>query len=1331
MPPASDRIRLSVIFLQYDRQKYSRSFERLVSLFAGFKSLDSLVVVVDNANPGYWQHEVSDRIVQIGGDNSAWEFSAFDRGLEFLAARDRPTDIYAFVTDAFLAYGDDYLELIDEATLRYCLELHSPVGWIDSFMQDLGACGYSYRDWMRTSLFFLPAQLLPEITPLTTPLEPEAIFGPTADSPFSESTPLSTRLREHLLAWLTKEESDITLNEVWHSQLELTDRSFDFFKAKTTAILREHLLSARLQAKGIACYDFRLIRRLAEANVDLAKTSKTERQGWKWLDGRDVKVAKHPRFCIEKYTAPRTIVHGNPSELKVIGWVTTEPQIREVTVRLSDGHEIGAACEVPRPDVIDALPEYWNELCGFELSANLDCLMPGTYEIEWAAPGFGLVEGLGKIDVLPKAVFDAQRCFVPDAAFPRQDIPVAVEGVLECSYPLRTVEILWDGKKTGVTPEFFELPRKSNGLRGYRVGALGEVCFSEAKLQHRLEIEFQGGLRNGARPGSRRYQNLMRYTWRHFQTIAAETTRPHTLFAREIGELDPKSGSVSIYIQGGVFASNLERRLALMWEGTTVYEKKLSTLAHARGPIAWFEIQQNVMMIPAGNWEFSLCLEQQDGPPEIFARWRDRVKLMEPVIHVEFLEARLPEKNPSHYFLGICGWIEHHGLIDRLLLKLDEEPLATLGINRFREDVAAHFGETLVRKRGFHADIAVNASPGDHVIQLVAVQENGVDVTWERPLKLEDRSETGFLLRSPTLDELENSNACSYWSSIAITGQVVSELKGIVATMEIDGKAADRQEVSGRFILSHTPCASGHFSVRVYFQHNARVLYDSGVNDASFVKIEMPPVIPAALECFIEEFEIRRYLNLSAAKDLAHDLAQLEREGLPEFFDMLRGIGVSLKEGKRGTSSISPARPGDRGPLKVLFACWEVPSSRHGGGVWMTNLLRQFHGKHEVTLIHAYGPGEEGWVDEIRPHVNKIISIPRAHQPALYRGDTRIPATYYDDYTPALRAAVESEVFAGGYDIVNHEYTGMYPHISRADVAQVLTVYENNFLAHLKNLSKVATSSLDATAKLLQLLKHFHFLTDVLPRACADIVGVTKEDTAILSDFQKRARIYLNTIGVETDFPAPKKIPKKFRRDRPVVVFLGNYRHPPNVEAAIYFVEKVMPGLRQKVPDLEFLIVGSHPTDKLKELNSKAGISVTGFVDDYRPYLFASNAFVAPIFTGAGMRVKILEAMACAIPVVGTGLSMNGVGAVDGEHYYRAESAADFIRAICRCLEYPKAARTVGRKGRKLIVERHSHERSARDREAIWHSAIDHWRREREEKPATRRRKLSLVRGNE
>ncbi len=421
--PGPSPCRLSVIFSQYDRAKYHGALERLVGLIDRLTVADYDVVVVDNAHPDLPTRRVTERLIHAGGDNSCREFSAFERGLACLEGLGRRSDLYVFVTDAYTAYGDDYLELIDDRVVAAALDLSACIGWMDSFLEDCSLLGFPFHTWMRTSFLFMPSEVLAAIQPLNFSIDRSRLFGATPRQPFLGNAPVSDNLKAFILAWLTRSgPPEVNLEEAWHSRFELDDSTFDLFQDKTLAIFREHLLSARLLAAGVPCYDFRLVRRLAES-AGMRQRFSENAEAWQWLGWRSDLRRAEPRWNVEVCELPADKVHGEPQPLRVEGWVVSGPQPDAVSIELSTGRRSGGrpsggrrsggrpsggqrlACEggLPRPDVAAAFPQYGNQRSGFRLRTDLRHLPPGRYEVTLAIPAPGIRERLGTIHIRPRS----------------------------------------------------------------------------------------------------------------------------------------------------------------------------------------------------------------------------------------------------------------------------------------------------------------------------------------------------------------------------------------------------------------------------------------------------------------------------------------------------------------------------------------------------------------------------------------------------------------------------------------------------------------------------------------------------------------------------------------------------------------------------------------------------------------------------------------------------------------------------------------------------------------------------------------------------------------
>lgn len=133
----------------------------------------------------------------------------------------------------------------------------------------------------------------------------------------------------------------------------------------------------------------------------------------------------------------------------------------------------------------------------------------------------------------------------------------------------------------------------------------------------------------------------------------------------------------------------------------------------------------------------------------------------------------------------------------------------------------------------------------------------------------------------------------------------------------------------------------------------------------------------------------------------------------------------------------------------------------------------------------------------------------------------------------------------------------------------------------------------------------------------------------------------------------------------PVAVFTGAMDYRPNIEACLWFAERVLPLLRARAEGARFCIVGANPAPSLLHLAREApGVEVTGRVADTRPYLAHADVVVAPLAIGRGIQNKVLEAMAMARPVVATSAAFVGIDAVPGRDLLVADDPGAMAEAI-------------------------------------------------------------------
>lgn len=158
----------------------------------------------------------------------------------------------------------------------------------------------------------------------------------------------------------------------------------------------------------------------------------------------------------------------------------------------------------------------------------------------------------------------------------------------------------------------------------------------------------------------------------------------------------------------------------------------------------------------------------------------------------------------------------------------------------------------------------------------------------------------------------------------------------------------------------------------------------------------------------------------------------------------------------------------------------------------------------------------------------------------------------------------------------------------------------------------------------------------------------------------------------------------------PDIAFVGAMDYHANIDAALWFAENVWPLIRAQLPECQFAIVGSNPVDAVMRLDGVNGISVTGRVEDVRPYLAGAKIAIAPMRIARGIQNKVLEAMAMGAALVATSAACEGLSVKPGRDYLSADIPTDFCTAITGLLDQPSKRVDIGRNARQTVTKRYS-----------------------------------------
>lgn len=371
--------------------------------------------------------------------------------------------------------------------------------------------------------------------------------------------------------------------------------------------------------------------------------------------------------------------------------------------------------------------------------------------------------------------------------------------------------------------------------------------------------------------------------------------------------------------------------------------------------------------------------------------------------------------------------------------------------------------------------------------------------------------------------------------------------------------------------------------------------------------------------------------------------------------------------------------------MNILFVTARFPyPPLRGDQVIPYHRLRLLCKKHKITLITFYQFDKElKYLDKLKPFCHNIVTIKLGRLKSLInmiRGIfSKLPFQVLYFHSKEFRKRLQILLLKEKFNII-HTYTlRMAEYTKNINIPKIVDLIDS---MQLNIERRLLADNFFLKILLQEELKRLRKYENEIANIYDYSVVVSERDKNYISS----KKVLTIPLGVDVDF---------FKRhsnllSNKAIIFSGNMGYFPNENAIVWFINNCLIKIKEKVPDAKLLIVGNNPTAKVKNLHNGESVIVTGYVDSMADILNSAQIAIAPMQAGSGMQFKILEAMACELPVVTTKIGIGGISYLaDRENIVIADSAIDFSNACIELLCNYQLAVKIGKAAREVVIEKY------------------------------------------
>ena len=381
--------------------------------------------------------------------------------------------------------------------------------------------------------------------------------------------------------------------------------------------------------------------------------------------------------------------------------------------------------------------------------------------------------------------------------------------------------------------------------------------------------------------------------------------------------------------------------------------------------------------------------------------------------------------------------------------------------------------------------------------------------------------------------------------------------------------------------------------------------------------------------------------------------------------------------------------------MKILFLSQRFLFPMDAGGKIRTGkILEQLSRTEEITVIsNTESPKDDLYLAKMQDLCTHFIPVPwqEIHKHSrlfvarlLFQMFSMYPVSVLNSCSKPLQTAVEQEYAQRKYDVAICDF--VQSALEFRNIRSIPTIlFQHNVESMIaKRHIEQSENLLGKLFWWLQWKKMFRFEAKAC-KAFDTVIAVSDKDKETFQNLYRLDNVVTIPTGVDVEYFQP--IP-----DIPVndygVAFCGSLDWLPNEDAVLFFINDILPLIKPHIPNIRFIVIGKNPSPALQKLvKAYPEVTLTGWVEDTRPYIAESAVFIVPLRIGGGTRMKIYEAMAMGKTVVSTSIGAEGLPVDNGEHLIIADQPDKFAENIITLLNNRPKRESIGTAARIFVRE--------------------------------------------